>query len=156
MTTLRLEFRVWMRRPSFRNGPDARSMDARARIRHGVARRRIVVERTLDLEVDLLTFSGRPFPTEPERLSELTDSSDLLDDAEALRVRARRYVFLQGFHGPTWCSTFGANSCSNATVGEVDDRHPLMDAIEGDRAGLRHVNMRTFTESLRTGALTSR
>jgi hypothetical protein len=37
-------------------------------------------------------------------------------------------------------------------IGEVDDRFDVDDGIAGDRGGLRSANLRSFTESARTGA----
>jgi hypothetical protein len=39
-----------------------------------------------------------------------------------------------------------------AIVGEIDDRHPVTDALPGDGHGVLTSNMRAFTESVRTGA----
>ena len=113
------------------------------------------METVENLETDLLTFSGRPFVATPDTVGELVDSAALLGDAAALRARYETdgYLYIRRFHDPELVlATRRELLLKYATVGEIDDRHPLMDAIEGDRGGLRHVNMRTFTESLRTGA----
>ena len=94
------------------------------------------METVENLETDLLTFSGRPFVATPDTVGELVDSAALLGDAAALRARYETdgYLYIRRFHDPELVlATRRELLLKYATVGEIDDRHPLMDAIEGDR-----------------------
>ncbi|MGI9643751.1 MAG: phytanoyl-CoA dioxygenase family protein [Ilumatobacteraceae bacterium] len=105
--------------------------------------------------VERLRFSGRAVDTGPDRIGELVDRSELLGDPSALHDAfvEEGHVFLRGLIDPS--AVLAAREellLKYATLGEIDDRQPILDAIEGDRAGLRSANLRAFTASLRSGA----
>lgn len=109
----------------------------------------------LPADPSLLSFCGRSFPTDPTRFGPLRDSSDLIADPEALQARFHTdgYLFLPSLHEPNVVLAARRELLLKfAIIGEIDDRHPLKDGIEGDRAGLPYVNMRAFTQSVSSGA----
>ena len=106
------------------------------------------------LVADRLRFSGRPVETGSDRLGELTDRTDLLGTGWLRDSFVEHgHVYLRGLLDPDLVLAAREELLLKyAVLGEIDDRHPLLDAVAGDAAGLRHANMRAFTESLRTGA----
>ncbi len=105
--------------------------------------------------VDLLRFEGKPIDLSSVEVARLTSSLDVVDDADRLRSRfeADGYLFLPGLlDAELVLEARRELLLKYAMLGEVDDRQPLLDAVVGDRAGLKTANMRAFTESLRTGA----
>lgn len=109
----------------------------------------------LDAEPDLLRFEGRTVDHRTTEFGSLESSVELVDQPGRLRERflADGYVYLPGLLD---CErVLDARRellLKYASLGEIDDRHPLDDGIAGDRAGLGGANLRAFTESLRTGA----
>lgn len=104
---------------------------------------------------DLLEFNGRPVNPASIHLGTLQESADLIGRPEQLhhRFEADGYLYLPGLLDPD--SVLAARHellLKYATLGEIDDRRPLLQAVAGDRSGLAGANMRAFTESLRTGA----
>lgn len=109
----------------------------------------------MPLPNDRLMFSGRPVDAGPERMTELTDTSGLREHPAALRDRfvTEGHVFLRGLLDPaTVMAAREELLLKYAVVGEIDDRHPVVDAVAGTKAGLREANLRALTASLRTGA----
>jgi hypothetical protein len=104
---------------------------------------------------DRLRFGGRPFDSAPDRLGELVDRAPLIADGPMLRhtFQDDGHVLLRGLLDPV--KVLAAREellLKYAVLGEVDDRHPIMDAIAGDASGVKAANLRAFTQSLRTGA----
>ena len=104
---------------------------------------------------DRLRFGGRPFDSAPDRLGELVDRAPLIADGPMLRrtFHDDGHVLLRGLVDPV--KVLAAREellLKYAILGEVDDRHPIMDAIAGDASGVAVANLRAFTQSLRTGA----
>ncbi|MEM7284823.1 MAG: phytanoyl-CoA dioxygenase family protein [Actinomycetota bacterium] len=102
-----------------------------------------------------LTANGHAFSNDPRHMGELVDSSPLLTDPEALRERfdAEGHLLLRGLiPAETVLAARAEILTKYAVIGEVDDRHPVMDAVAGDGEGVLHANMRAFTESVRSGA----
>ena len=91
----------------------------------------------------------------PDRLGELVDRRSLCGDAPSLRqvFHEEGHVFIRGLLDPD--KVLAARRellLKYAILGEVDDRHPIMDGIAGDASAVTAVNLRAFTESLRSGA----
>ena len=104
---------------------------------------------------DRLRFGGRPFDSAPDRLGELVDRAPLIADGPMLRrtFHDHGHGLLRGLVDPV--KVLAAREellLKYAILGEVDDRHPIMDAIAGDASGVAVANLRAFTQSLRTGA----
>ena len=109
----------------------------------------------MELVSGTLTCSGHPVATAPDRLGPLVDRSDLLADPAALLEAFRRdgYVYLPGRVDPDLVLAARRELLLKyAVVGEIDDRHPVLDGVAGSRSGLTGANLRALTESLRTGA----
>ena len=104
---------------------------------------------------DHLRFADRPVDPQAIGLQPLRSSIDLIDRPERLRARFETdgYVFLPGLLDPDQVLAARRELLLQyATIGEIDDRHPLLAGVAGDQAGLTTANLRAFTESLRTGA----
>ena len=102
-----------------------------------------------------LSANGHAFPTDLDLMGELTDSAPLLDDPVALRARFEEegHLLMRGLLPVELVLAARQEILTKyAVIGEIDDRHPVMDAIAGDGDGVLHANMRAFTESVRTGA----
>jgi len=99
--------------------------------------------------------NGHPLADDPALLGELEPMNHLLGDPAGLRdamteqghlffrkllpadvVLAARHEILQKY----------------AIVGEIDDRHPITEAIAGDQLGVPTANLRAFSNSIRSGA----
>lgn len=109
----------------------------------------------MEAVAERLRFSGRAFDAAPDRMGELVDRSDLVARPDELRrvFLADGHVYLRGLLDPDLVLAAREELLLKyAVIGEIDDRHPLMDGIAGDASGLATANMRAFTESLRTGA----
>ena len=110
---------------------------------------------SLGVEAHLLSFAGRPVDLEAGTLGPLRPSVELVGRPAALRERfeADGYLFLPGLLDPELVRAARRELLLQyATLGEIDDRYPVLEGIAGDRAGLATANLRAFTESLRTGA----
>jgi hypothetical protein len=102
-----------------------------------------------------LTVNGRTLDTSVERFAELEPADDLLDDPTGLReaMDERGYLFFRGLLDPELILEARREVLLKyAILGEIDDRHPLDDAIAGDGAGVPSANLRAFSESVRSGA----
>ena len=102
-----------------------------------------------------LTANGFALDTSDDRLAELTPSNHLLDDPGGLReaMDEHGHLFFRGLLDPTVVNAARHEVLLKyAILGEIDDRHPLDDAIAGDAEGVTGANIRAFSESVRTGA----
>ena len=110
---------------------------------------------TLSLRSDLLRFGGRTIESGPEQIGELVDQRHLLQAPDSLRQAFddNGHVLLRGLIQPERVLAARLELLLKyAILGEIDDRFDLDEAIQGDRGGLRSANLRSFTESARTGA----
>ncbi len=101
-----------------------------------------------------LTANGNPVDTGPGRFGELEPADDLLDDVDGLRdaMEERGYLFFRELLDPGMVMAARHEVLLKyAILGEIDDRHPLDDAVAGDGAAVTSVNLRAFSESVRTG-----
>ena len=102
-----------------------------------------------------LTANGHAVDTHPDRFGELLPSNHLLDDAPALRAAMAEdgHLFFRGLLDPEIVLAARHEVLLKyAILGEIDDRHPVDDAIAGDGAAVPSANLRAFSESVRTGA----
>jgi hypothetical protein len=102
-----------------------------------------------------LTANGFPVDTDPQHFDELQTANHLLGDAAALRsaMTEHGYLFLRGLLDPATVAAARREVLTKyAILGEIDDRHPIDDAIAGDGGGVESANLRAFSESVRTGA----
>jgi ectoine hydroxylase-related dioxygenase (phytanoyl-CoA dioxygenase family) len=102
-----------------------------------------------------LTANGFPVDTSPSRFGELEVANDLLGDGAALReaMDERGYLFFRRLIEPDIVAAARHEVLLKyAILGEVDDRHPIDDAIAGDAGAVATANLRAFSESVRTGA----
>ncbi|MFK7917748.1 MAG: phytanoyl-CoA dioxygenase family protein [Ilumatobacter sp.] len=102
-----------------------------------------------------LTTNGHVLDTDAARFGELADASDLLGDAPALQaaLAERGYLFFRGLlDADTVLAARHEILTKYAVLGEIDDRHPIDEAIAGDGHGVMHANLRAFSESVRTGS----
>ena len=103
----------------------------------------------------MLTANGHPLDVSPERLGELEPANELLDDPAGLRevMADRGHLFFRRLLEPeVVLAARHEILLKYAILGEIDDRHPIDDAIAGDGAGVRTANLRAFSESVRTGS----
>lgn len=101
-----------------------------------------------------LTANGHQLDTSTDSFGELDDSAALRSDPSALRERleADGYLFFRGLLDPELIGSARAELLAKyAIVGEVDPRHPIDEAIAGDRKGLGTANLRALSEGLRNG-----
>lgn len=101
-----------------------------------------------------LTANGHPLATGPEALGELDPATDLLGDPAALRARMAEagYLFLPGLLPEAMVLAAREEVLGKyAVLGEIDDRHPILDGIAGDQGGVRTANLRAFSRSVRSG-----
>ena len=102
-----------------------------------------------------LTANGHPLDTRPHRFGELEPMNHLLGDESGLRdaMAERGHLFLRELLDPATVLAARTEVLQKyAILGEIDDRHPLDDAIAGDAGGVAGANIRAFSESVRTGA----
>jgi hypothetical protein len=102
-----------------------------------------------------LTANGHPLDTDPLRFGELQESNASLGDAAALReiMASHGYLFFRGLIDPVVVLEARKEVLLKyAILGEIDDRHPIDDAIAGDGAGVPTANLRAFSNSVRSGA----
>lgn len=101
-----------------------------------------------------LFANGFPIDTSPAMFGELIDSTGLIDDADALRasLAANGYLLLRGLIDPdTVLAARREILLKYASIGEIDDSHDVMEARVGSTDAVGHVNLRAFSESVRTG-----
>lgn len=102
-----------------------------------------------------LTSNGIKMDTSPDKFGELRDSMDIINNASALRDRMadEGYLFFRGLLGrETVLEARREILLKYATVGEIDGiNHPVTDAIYSENTFIDKVNLRAFTESVRTG-----
>lgn len=101
-----------------------------------------------------LSANGHPVDTAPQCFGTLRDSTELLDEPDAMRSRFDEdgYLFLPGFLDAELVLDARREILTKyAIVGEIDDRRPLDDAVAGAGEAVPHVNLRAFSESVRTG-----
>jgi len=102
-----------------------------------------------------LTANDHPVDTRADRFGELEPANHLLGDDLALReaMAERGHLFFRGLLDPAVVLAARHEVLLKyAIVGEIDDRHPVDEAIAGDGAGVPHANLRAFSESVRTGS----
>lgn len=105
--------------------------------------------------IPALTANGFVVDTAPDRFAELSTANDLLDDPAGLRdaMDDRGYLFFRGLLDPSVVADARHEVLLKyAILGEVDDRHPLDDAVAGDARAVPEANLRAFSESVRSGA----
>lgn len=101
-----------------------------------------------------LTANGYPVNTAEDALVELRDSSDLLEDGDALRQRMQDqgYLFFRDLLPREQVMAARREILLKyATIGEIDTRQPLLNAVHGDDSAVPSINLRAFSESLRSG-----
>ncbi len=102
-----------------------------------------------------LTANGYPVDRSPERFGDLEPADGLLGDPGALRaaMAERGYLFFRGLLDADRVLAARHEVLTKyAILGEIDDRHPIDDAIAGDGRAVTAANLRAFSESVRTGA----
>ena len=102
-----------------------------------------------------ITTNGYTVDISPSRFGELEHANDVLGDAAALRevLEDRGYLFFRRLIEPdTVLAARHEILTKYAILGEIDDRHPIDDAIAGDGHGVETANLRAFSNSVRTGA----
>ncbi len=103
----------------------------------------------------ILTSNGIELDTSPEKFGELRESNDILTDAEAMQARMAEegYLFFRGFmEREIVLEARREILLKYATVGEIDSiNHDLMDAIYSEHTFIDKVNLRAFTQSVRSG-----
>lgn len=102
-----------------------------------------------------LTSNGVAIDTNPAVYGELKDSSSILGDPDALRSRMEEdgYLYMAGLLDRQLVLEARREILLKyATVGEIDSiDHDLMDGVYSSDSAIGHVNLRAFTESVRTG-----
>ncbi|MCB0154323.1 MAG: hypothetical protein KDF65_05955, partial [Anaerolineae bacterium] len=103
----------------------------------------------------ILTSNGVALDLSPARFGELRESNDILTSAGALRERMAEegYLFFRGLMPrETVLEARREILLKYATIGEIDGiNHPVMEAIQSSRTFVDQVNLRAFTESVRSG-----
>jgi ectoine hydroxylase-related dioxygenase (phytanoyl-CoA dioxygenase family) len=102
-----------------------------------------------------LTANGFPVDTSPARFGELETANHLVDDPAGLReaMHEQGYLFFRGLLDQEVVAAARHEILLKyAVLGEIDDRHPIDDAVAGDAGGVAGANLRAFSESIRTGA----
>ena len=102
-----------------------------------------------------LVSNGVELDTSPSKFGELEISNDILTDPSALRKQMtdRGYLFFRGLITPDEVLEARREILLKyAIIGEIDSiNHPLMEAIYSSHSSIDKVNLRAFTESVRTG-----
>ncbi|MEM1128599.1 MAG: phytanoyl-CoA dioxygenase family protein [Bacteroidota bacterium] len=105
--------------------------------------------------IPALYSNGIQLDTRPEAFGELATANALLGDPEALRQRMADdgYLFFRRLLDPEVVLRARREILLKyAIVGEIDSiRYPLMEAIQSEHSFIDQVNLRAFTESVRTG-----
>lgn len=101
-----------------------------------------------------LTANGYPLNTDAEAFSELRPANDILDNSSALRERMDEegYLFFRGLLPRD--AVLRARQeilLQYAAIGELDPEAPVMDAIYSEDSAVGEVNLRAFSESVRSG-----
>src|SRR3990167_8774184 len=104
----------------------------------------------------VLKSNGILISQEPDKLGELTDSNDILNDEFALRQRIKDdgYLHIKQFFDPELVLDARREILLKyAIIGEIDSvSHPLMSAVYSpDQSSVDKVNLIAFDESVRTG-----
>ncbi|MBI1927782.1 phytanoyl-CoA dioxygenase family protein [Candidatus Poribacteria bacterium] len=100
------------------------------------------------------TSFGYALDTESEKMGELRESNDIVDDATALRQRIAEdgYLFLRGVLDKEVVLAARREILEKlASIGEIDTRYPLMEGIFSGRSERPHIDTRQFSKDLRTG-----
>ncbi len=103
----------------------------------------------------VLTANGHEIDRSDGRFGELEPANALLGDGVALReaMAERGYLMFRGLLDPDLVLAARREILLKyAIVGEIDDRHPIDDAIAGDGAGVPTANLRALSDSIRTGS----
>ncbi|MCO5183629.1 MAG: phytanoyl-CoA dioxygenase family protein [Anaerolineae bacterium] len=102
-----------------------------------------------------LYSNGVKMDLSPNKFGELRESNDILHDGAALRERMTQdgYLFFRELVDPNVVLTARREILLKyATVGEIDAiNHDVMEAIQSEHTFVDKVNLRAFTESVRTG-----
>jgi hypothetical protein len=101
-----------------------------------------------------LAANGHPVDTSPEFFGELVDSSPLLGNSDALNERMQSdgyLLFRQLIEPATVLEARREILLKYAAIGEIDDRDDVMLAKTGTTDALGSVNLRAFSESVRSG-----
>ena len=102
-----------------------------------------------------LTANGIALDTSTDALGPIRDSNDILTDVDAIRSRMADdgYLLFRRLIAPAVVLEARREILLKyATVGEIDSiNHPVMDAIQSDHSSIDKVNLRAFTESVRSG-----
>ena len=101
-----------------------------------------------------LYSSGTAIDMSDSAFGVLTESTSLLDDADALRARLDDdgYLFLRGFLDQALIAAAREEILLKyAIIGEIDPTRPLDDAIYDERNALGNINLRAFAQSVRDG-----
>mgnify|MGYP001821674872 FL=1 len=101
-----------------------------------------------------LTANGYPLNTDSDTFSDLRSSNDVLEDSDALRQRMDEegYLFFRGLLPRDEVLRARREILLQyAAIGELDPAAPLMDAIYCEDSAVAEVNLRAFSESVRSG-----
>ena len=92
-----------------------------------------------------LTTNGHAVDTSADALGEFATSNHLLDDTAGLReaLTTDVYLFFRGLFDPATVLAARHEILTKfAILGEVDDRHPIDDAVAGDGHAVGTANLR--------------
>ena len=120
---------------------------------------RVVTTTSSPADAPRLTANGRPLRVDAAHLAALEPATELLGDADGLReaMADRGYLFFPGLLDVDAVLAARLEILHQyAVLGEIDDRHPIDDAIAGDGAAVPAVNLRAFSRSVRTATGTPR
>lgn len=109
----------------------------------------------ISLDPMQLTSNGHPLDLTLDRFAELVPMNALLDDDAGLReaMSEQGHLFFRGLLDADLVLAARHEILQKyAILGEIDDRHPVDDAIAGDGGGIGTANLRAFSDSVRTGA----
>jgi len=113
------------------------------------------IQREMKTTGTALSANGVLMETTPGACGEMRDANALLGDAQGLldRMGGDGYLLFRRLLEPEVVLEARREILLKyATVGEIDSiGHPLMDAVRSKHSAIDKVNLRAFTESLRTG-----